>query len=228
MGTRNRLRNRFSIPLHGPCRRQRLKSRSGGEGYGPAGDPNGDVDARPWCQGLHGAMRLRLSAWAPLLDISMHHGMLLPILLHCVDDQGRPRPVTSDGMRSCHISRCEGIAATGLILLHICRVESMECPCRVRRRQRGARGRRANRRHSGPGRRGLSISRLRDSKVRVLSPTTIKRGASSVRRLATSSVLKETAHRLGDDQTDRVDHRGISSAQLPVPRDRCRQATESG
>jgi yecA family protein len=26
--------------------------------------PNGDVDARPWCQGFHAAMRLRLSAWA--------------------------------------------------------------------------------------------------------------------------------------------------------------------
>ena len=53
--------------------------------------PNGDIDARPWCQGFHAAMRLRLSAWAPLLDISnIHHGLLLPILLHCVDDQGRP------------------------------------------------------------------------------------------------------------------------------------------
>ena len=36
-------------------------------------------------------MRLRLSAWPPLLDISnIHHSLLLPILLHCVDDQGRP------------------------------------------------------------------------------------------------------------------------------------------
>jgi uncharacterized protein len=53
--------------------------------------PNGDVDARPWCQGFHAAMRLRLSAWAPLLDIrNINHGLLLPILLHCVDDQGRP------------------------------------------------------------------------------------------------------------------------------------------
>ncbi|UPK22725.1 UPF0149 family protein [Bradyrhizobium sp. 131] len=50
---------------------------------------NGDVDARPWCQGFRAAMRLRLSAWAPLLDI-IHHGLLLPVLLHCVDDQGRP------------------------------------------------------------------------------------------------------------------------------------------
>jgi uncharacterized protein len=53
--------------------------------------PNGDVDARPWCQGFHAAMRPRLSAWAPLLDLSnINHGLLLPILLHCVDDQGLP------------------------------------------------------------------------------------------------------------------------------------------
>ncbi len=53
--------------------------------------PNGDVDARPWCRGFHAAMRLRLSAWAPLLDIgNINHGLLLPILLHCVDEQGRP------------------------------------------------------------------------------------------------------------------------------------------
>jgi hypothetical protein len=181
MDTRNRLRNRFSIPLHGSCRGLRPKSRSGGEGYGPAGDPIGDVDARPWCQGLHGAMWLRLSAWAPLLDISnRHHGFLLPILLHCVDDQGRPRPATSRKMRSCHISRCEGIAATGLILLHICRVESMECPCRARRRQRGARGRRANRRHSGPGRRGCQSAASEIRRFESSPPTTIKRGAPAL------------------------------------------------
>jgi uncharacterized protein len=53
--------------------------------------PNGDVDARPWCRGFHAAMKLRISAWAPLLDLSdIHHGLLLPVLLHCVDDQGRP------------------------------------------------------------------------------------------------------------------------------------------
>ena len=34
---------------------------------------------------------LRLTAWATLLDASnVHHGLLLPILLHCRDDQGRP------------------------------------------------------------------------------------------------------------------------------------------
>jgi uncharacterized protein len=52
--------------------------------------PNGDVDARPWCLGFHAAMQPRLSAWAPLLDTrNINHGLLLPILLHCVDDHGR-------------------------------------------------------------------------------------------------------------------------------------------
>ena len=33
----------------------------------------------------------RMSDWAPLLDTSdVNHGLLLPILLHCRDDQGRP------------------------------------------------------------------------------------------------------------------------------------------
>jgi uncharacterized protein len=53
--------------------------------------PNGDVDAAPWCQGFHAAMQPRLKAWAPLLELSnINRGLLLPILLHCVDDQGRP------------------------------------------------------------------------------------------------------------------------------------------
>ena len=53
--------------------------------------PNGDVDARPWCLGFHAAMQPRLPAWAPLLDTrNINHGLLLPILLHCVDDQGHP------------------------------------------------------------------------------------------------------------------------------------------
>lgn len=52
---------------------------------------NGDVDPRPWCQGFYAAMRLKLSTWAPLLDASnVNHGLLLPILLHCRDDQSRP------------------------------------------------------------------------------------------------------------------------------------------
>ena len=37
------------------------------------------------------AMRPRLLAWAPLLDLgNISHGLLLPILVHCVDDQGHP------------------------------------------------------------------------------------------------------------------------------------------
>lgn len=54
--------------------------------------PNGDVDAARSCRGFHAPMQPRLKAWAPLLDLSnINHGhLLLPILLHCVDDQGRP------------------------------------------------------------------------------------------------------------------------------------------
>jgi uncharacterized protein len=53
--------------------------------------PNGDVDARPWCRGFYAAMHLKMIAWGPLLDLNdIHHGLLLPVLLHCVDDHGRP------------------------------------------------------------------------------------------------------------------------------------------
>jgi uncharacterized protein len=53
--------------------------------------PNRDVDARPWCRGFHAAMRLRMSAWAPLLNTDdINHGLLLPIFVHCVDDRGHP------------------------------------------------------------------------------------------------------------------------------------------
>jgi uncharacterized protein len=53
--------------------------------------PNDAVDPRPWCRGFYAAMQLRMSDWAPLLDTSdINHGLLLPILLHCRDGQGRP------------------------------------------------------------------------------------------------------------------------------------------
>jgi len=53
--------------------------------------PNHDIDAGPWCEGFYAAMKLRLSAWAPLKNLAdINHGLLLPILFHCVDDQGRP------------------------------------------------------------------------------------------------------------------------------------------
>ena len=53
--------------------------------------PNRDIDARPWCRGFYAAMQLRMSAWAPLLNIDdINYGLLLPIFAHCVDDQGRP------------------------------------------------------------------------------------------------------------------------------------------
>lgn len=53
--------------------------------------PNHDIDAGPWCEGFYAAMKLRPSAWAPLTNLAdVNHGLLLPILFHCVDDPGRP------------------------------------------------------------------------------------------------------------------------------------------
>jgi uncharacterized protein len=53
--------------------------------------PNREVGARPWCEGFYAVMKLRMSAWALLLDIDeINHGLLFADLLHCVDDQGRP------------------------------------------------------------------------------------------------------------------------------------------
>jgi len=53
--------------------------------------PNRDIDAGPWCEGFYAAMKLRLSAWAPLNNpADINYGLLFPILFHCVDDRGRP------------------------------------------------------------------------------------------------------------------------------------------
>lgn len=58
---------------------------------------SGGVDVRPWCLGFHAAMKLRLTAWSPLLDRdNPQHGLLLPILLNCVDEHGSPVVPTSD------------------------------------------------------------------------------------------------------------------------------------
>jgi len=52
---------------------------------------DGAVLAQPWCMGFLAAMKLRHNAWQPLLTLSrIEHGLLLPILLHCTDDAGRP------------------------------------------------------------------------------------------------------------------------------------------
>jgi len=53
--------------------------------------PGGGVDVRPWCHGFHAAMKLRLLAWSPLLSLDgPDYHLLLPVLLFCTDDDGRP------------------------------------------------------------------------------------------------------------------------------------------
>jgi uncharacterized protein len=58
---------------------------------------SGGVDVRPWCLGFYAAMKLRLTAWSPLLDRdNPQHALLLPILLNCVDEHRSPVVPTSD------------------------------------------------------------------------------------------------------------------------------------
>jgi transposase len=53
--------------------------------------PGGGVDVRPWCHGFYAAMKLRLLAWSPLLSFdNPDYHLLLPVLLFCTDDHGRP------------------------------------------------------------------------------------------------------------------------------------------
>jgi uncharacterized protein len=53
--------------------------------------PGGGVDVRPWCHGFYAAMKLRLPAWSPLLSLdNPDYHLLLPVLLFCADENGRP------------------------------------------------------------------------------------------------------------------------------------------
>ncbi len=52
---------------------------------------DGEVDPQPWCMGFYAVMKLRLPTWSRLLSSDrIEHDLLSPILIHCVDDAGRP------------------------------------------------------------------------------------------------------------------------------------------
>jgi uncharacterized protein len=52
--------------------------------------PKGQIDAQPWCMGFYAVIKLRLLAWSRLMSPNAaEHGLLLPILIHCVDASGR-------------------------------------------------------------------------------------------------------------------------------------------
>jgi len=54
-------------------------------------NPNGEVDVRPWRLGFYAVMKLRLLIWSRLMSpTAIEHWLLLPILAHCVDTDGRP------------------------------------------------------------------------------------------------------------------------------------------
>jgi uncharacterized protein len=53
--------------------------------------PDGEVDPQPWCMGFYAVMKLRLLVWSRLIFPDwIEHALLRSILLHCVDDSGRP------------------------------------------------------------------------------------------------------------------------------------------
>ena len=53
--------------------------------------PGGGLDVRPWCHGFYSAMKLRLLAWSQLLSFdNPDYHLLLPVLLFCADENGRP------------------------------------------------------------------------------------------------------------------------------------------
>jgi len=52
---------------------------------------NGEVDARDWCEGFLAVVNQNREEWRDVLDLENHlHGLMLPVLIHCVDAQGRP------------------------------------------------------------------------------------------------------------------------------------------
>ncbi len=52
---------------------------------------DGEVDARDWCEGFLAAVNQSREAWNDLFDLATDlHGLMLPVLIHCVDAHGRP------------------------------------------------------------------------------------------------------------------------------------------
>jgi uncharacterized protein len=52
---------------------------------------NGEVDARDWCEGFMAAVNQSREAWEDVLDPMSHlNGLMLPVMIHCVDAHGRP------------------------------------------------------------------------------------------------------------------------------------------
>lgn len=52
---------------------------------------NGAVDPSDWCEGFLAAVELNRPLWNDLFDIdNIHHGLMLPILLHTKNSRGEP------------------------------------------------------------------------------------------------------------------------------------------
>ena len=78
---------------------------------------NGDVDPRPWCQGFYAAMNLNIKDWKPLLKMSnINHGLLLPIMIYCIDKKGHRVLETRSGPDTAHFIEHEAYKDIALVV----------------------------------------------------------------------------------------------------------------
>ena len=89
------------------------------EAYAPqlATKANGQVDPRPWCQGFYAAMHLNMKDRKPLLKMSnINHGLLLPIIIYCVDKKGHRVLETRAGPETVHFIEHEAYKDIALVV----------------------------------------------------------------------------------------------------------------
>ena len=89
------------------------------QNYAPrfATKANGQVDPRSWCRGFYAAMHLNMKDWKPLLKMSnINHGLLLPIMIYCVDKKGRRVLETRSGPDTAHFIEHEAYKDIALVI----------------------------------------------------------------------------------------------------------------
>lgn len=78
---------------------------------------SGGIDPRPWCQGFYAAMNLNIKRWKRLLDLdNPNHGLLLPILIYCVEKRGGPSSASPGRARDRALHRARGYKDIALVI----------------------------------------------------------------------------------------------------------------
>ena len=75
--------------------------------------PQGHVIAMDWCEGFMQAVSLRHEAWHRLTESGIHGHLIMPILVHILDDQGKsPLEIPPDELNQVLDDASEAILAT--------------------------------------------------------------------------------------------------------------------